>query len=61
MPTAAITQRFCNRIANQTQAIKAFMMKMGVMSTPALAIDDQVMGVGRMPLKAEIREWLGSQ
>lgn len=37
------------------------MMKMGVMSTPALAIDDQVMGVGRMPLKAEIREWLGSQ
>jgi small redox-active disulfide protein 2 len=29
-----------------------------VMSTPALVIDEKVMSFGRIPEKAEVREWL---
>ena len=32
--------------------------KYGVMGTPALIINDKVMSVGRVPLRAKIKEWL---
>ena len=31
----------------------------GVMMTPAVVIDDEVVSVGRIPSKGEIRKWLG--
>lgn len=34
------------------------MMKYGVMSTPAVAIDGKVVMTGRVPAKAEVIEWL---
>ena len=34
------------------------MMKLGVMSTPAVVINGQVMCTGRVPSKAEVLEWL---
>lgn len=34
------------------------MMKYGVMSTPAIAIDGKVVCAGRVPVKGEVKEWL---
>lgn len=34
------------------------MMKYGVMSTPAVAIDGKVVLTGRVPAKAEVVKWL---
>lgn len=34
------------------------MMTMGIMSTPAVAIDGKVMLTGRVPTKDEVRGWL---
>lgn len=33
-------------------------MKFGVMSTPAIAIDGQVKSAGRIPSKQEIKKWI---
>ncbi|MCR4667631.1 MAG: thioredoxin family protein [Desulfovibrio sp.] len=37
------------------------MMALGVMSTPAVVIDDKIMSTGRVPSKAEVMGWLSGQ
>lgn len=36
------------------------MMSHGIMSTPAVMIDDKIMCKGRAPSKTEILEWIGN-
>ncbi len=31
----------------------------GVLGTPAVVVDDEVMSVGKIPEKEEIKEWIG--
>lgn len=37
------------------------MMIMGIMSTPAVAIDDKVVSTGHVPGKEEIKDWLSGK
>ncbi len=37
------------------------MMSLGIMSTPAVAIDGKVVSKGRVPGREEIREWLSGE
>ncbi|WP_300787223.1 thioredoxin family protein [uncultured Desulfovibrio sp.] len=34
------------------------MLQLGVMTTPAVLVDDRVMCSGRMPTREEVRDWL---
>lgn len=36
------------------------MMSLGVMSTPAVVIDNKVMCTGRVPSKSEVMEWIAT-
>jgi small redox-active disulfide protein 2 len=36
----------------------AEMAKLGVLSTPAIVINGQIMCVGKVPTKSEVQEWL---
>lgn len=37
------------------------LVKRGVLSTPALAVDGEIKSVGRVPSVAEIRKWIGTE
>jgi small redox-active disulfide protein 2 len=60
--TAEIIQRVANdlgipvKVAKETDA--EAIMNYGVMSTPAVVVDDQVMHSGSIPDKKKIEEWL---
>jgi small redox-active disulfide protein 2 len=58
----AVTDEALKESGKSAELIKvesiAEIMKFGVMSTPAIAIDGQVKAAGRVPSKEEIKKWI---
>ena len=60
--TAEVIQRIADELNVDVVVIKetdlAVMMEYGVMSTPAVVVDDQLMHSGSIPHRDDIEKWL---
>ena len=53
-----VASRCCCGVTVEKVSDLAEMMKHGIISTPAVMVDDEVKLTGRLPSKAEIEAWL---
>ena len=56
--STAVQEAGAGAIVEKVTDLKA-MMALGVMSTPAVVINNKVICTGRVPSKAEVMGWLG--
>jgi small redox-active disulfide protein 2 len=61
--TAALIEETAKAMGCEVEVVKQtdpeVIMGFGVMSTPAVVVDGQVVHSGSMPLRAQIEQWLG--